>query len=75
MEAAVAMMAKPFIEGIVKDVIIPKIKSFSKNVSDGFKIDCIPKAEHFQEYLFRSYKKYGIINTLVQNNHLVVSVR
>ena len=71
MEAAVAMMAKPFIEGIVKDVIIPKIKSFSKNVSDGFKMDWIPKAEHFQEYLFRSYKKYGIINTLVQNNHLV----
>lgn len=71
METAVAMMAKPFIEGIVKDVIIPKIKSFSKNVSDGIKMDCIPKAEHFQEYLFRSYKKYGIINTLVQNNYLV----
>ena len=41
MEAVVAMMAKPFIEGIVKDVIIPKIKSFSKNVSDGIKKDCI----------------------------------
>lgn len=32
METAVAMMAKPFIEGIVKDVIIPKIIILLKKV-------------------------------------------
>lgn len=32
MEAAVAMMAKPFIEGIVKDVIIPEIIILLKKV-------------------------------------------
>lgn len=71
MEAAVAMMAKPFIEGVVKDVIIPKMKSFCGDVKDGLKMDCVPKPEHFQEYLFRSYKKYGIVNTLVHNNQQV----
>ncbi len=71
METAVALMAKPFIEGVVKEVVIPKVKAFCENVSDGVKMDFIPKTDQFQEYLFRSYKKYGIINTLVQNNHQV----
>lgn len=71
MEATMAMLAKPFIEGVVKDVIIPKMKSFCREVIKGVKVDSVPKPEHFQEYLFRSYKKYGIINTLVQNNQQV----
>lgn len=71
METAVALMAKPFIEGVIKEVVIPKVKAFCENVSDGVKMDFIPKTDQFQEYLFRSYKKYGIINTLVQNNHQV----
>lgn len=62
------MMAKPFIDGVVKEMIIPKMKAFCDNLAEGVKIDYIPKTEHFQEYLFRSYKKYGIVNTLVQNN-------
>lgn len=71
MEAAVAMLAKPFIEGVVKDVINPKMNSFCREVIEGVKVDSVPKPEHFQEYLFKSYKKYGTINTLVQNNQQV----
>ena len=67
-ETAMTMMAKPFIDGVVKEMIIPKMKAFCDNLAEGVAIDCIPKTEHFQEYLFRSYKKYGIVNTLVQNN-------
>ena len=67
-ETTMTMMAKPFIDGVVKEMIIPKMKAFCANLAEGVKIDYIPKTEHFQEYLFRSYKKYGIVNTLVQNN-------
>lgn len=28
MDAAIALMAKPFIEGLVKDVVIPKVTNF-----------------------------------------------
>ena len=51
-ETAMTMMAKPFIDGVVKEMIIPKMKAFCDNLAEGVAIDCIPKTEHFQEYLF-----------------------
>ena len=37
----------------------------------GVMVDFVPKTEHFREYLFRSYKSYSVINTLVQNNSMM----
>ena len=48
METAVALMAKPFIEGVVKEVVIPKVKAFCENVSDGVKMDFIPKTDQLR---------------------------
>lgn len=47
------------------------MNSFCREVIEGVKVDSVPKPEHFQEYRFKSYKKYGTINTLVQNNQQV----
>ena len=71
MDAAIALMAKPFIEGLVKDLVVPKVANFYSSLKQGFMIDYVPKTEHFREYLFRSYKSYSVINTLVQNNSLM----
>lgn len=71
MDAAIASMAKPFIEGLVKDVVIPKVTNFYSKLKQGFMVDYVPKTEHFREYLFRSYKSYSVINTLVQNNSMM----
>lgn len=71
MDAAIALMAKPFIEGLVKDVVIPKVTNFCSSLKQGFMVDYVPKSEHFREYLFRSYKSYSVINTLVQNNSMM----
>ena len=68
MDPVLTLMAKPFIERLVKDIIIPKISSFCGKIEQGIQLDFIPKVEHFQEYLYRSYKKYSVINTLVQKN-------
>lgn len=65
---AIATAAKPLVEKIVAELVTPKIKQFAIWCKDKYKEDMIPTAEHFQEYLERSYTKYSIVNTLVFHN-------
>lgn len=66
--AALATVAKPLVEKIVVELVTPKIKQFAIWCKDKYKESMIPTAEHFQEYLERSYTKYCIINTLIFHN-------
>ena len=52
----------------MNNIIKPKIDKFVETC--GLKYDelFIPRGEHFEEYLYRTYKKYSIINTLVFKN-------
>ena len=59
---------KPIISSLVKELIIPKIKSFAESCHIAYNDIMIPKGEHFEEYLFRTYKRYSVINTLVFKN-------
>ena len=61
-------VAKPLIDALIKDVITPKIKQFAQKCEIGYDKLLIPRGEHFEEYLHRTYKKYSIINTLVFKN-------
>lgn len=60
--------AKPLIDILIKDIIAPKIKKFTEKCELKYKEYLIPIGEHFEEYLYRSFKKYSIINTLVFKN-------
>lgn len=60
--------AKPIISAFVKNVITPKIQSFSEKCQIAYNDLLIPRGEHFEEYLHRTYKKYSVINTLVFKN-------
>lgn len=66
--AAIATAAKPLVEKIVVELVTPKIKQFADWCKGKYKEELIPTAEHFQEYLERTYDKYSIINTLVLHN-------
>ena len=66
--AAIATVAQPFITQLVDKLVAPKIEQFSKWYKDIKNEYFIPTAEHFQEYLERSYTKYSIVNTLVFHN-------
>lgn len=59
---------KPIINDLIKNVVTPKISSFIKSLNLKYDELLIPKGEHFEEYLYRTYKKYSIINTLVFKN-------
>ncbi len=50
------------------ELVTPKIKQFADWCKGKYKEELIPTAEHFQEYLERTYDKYSIINTLVLHN-------
>lgn len=60
----IATTAKPFVKKIMEDIITPKIEQLKIK----YKELMIPKGEHFEEYLYRTYKKHSIINTLVFKN-------
>ena len=68
LETTLALAAKPLVTALVDKLVVPKLKQFSKWCKDKNKEYLIPKAEHFQEYLERSYTKYSIVNTLVFHN-------
>ena len=68
LETTLALAAKPLVETFVDKLVAPKIEQFSKWCKDVNDEYLIPKAEHFQEYLERSYTKYCIVNTLVFHN-------
>lgn len=67
-EAFIISAIKPVINELIKNVINPKLDSFVKNLNLTYNELLIPKGEHFEEYLYRTYKKYSIINTLVLKN-------
>lgn len=68
LETTLALAAKPLVTSLVEKLVTPKIELFSKWCKDTNNEYLIPKAEHFQEYLERSYTKYSIVNTLVFHN-------
>lgn len=63
-EATLMLAAKPVIEGLIKNVINPKLKKFAKKVGLEYNKIMIPKGEHFSEYLHRAYEQYSIAKTL-----------
>lgn len=67
-EAFLMEAAKPVISSLVKNVITPQIQKFAEKVHIAYNELLIPRGVHFEEYLFRTYKKYSIINTLVFKN-------
>ena len=67
-EALLMDSIKPIINDLIKNVVTPKISSFIKSLNLKYDELLIPKGEHFEEYLYRTYKKYSIINTLVFKN-------
>lgn len=66
--AAMTMVAKPLVENLTKKLIVPLIDKFVESCKDKYNEDLIPKAEHFEEYILRTYEKYSFINTLVFSN-------
>lgn len=67
-EAILMTAAKPMIDSLISKVIKPKIDQFVEKCKLNYENLLIPKREHFEEYLYRTYKKYSIINTLVFKN-------
>lgn len=67
-EALLMKAAKPVIDALIQNVVTPKIKQFTEKCNLIYNEMLIPKGEHFEEYLYRTYKKYSIINTLVFKN-------
>ena len=67
-EGLLMKAAKPVIDTLIKDVIAPKITKFAEKCKLKYDELLIPKGEHFEEYLYRTYKKYSIMNTLVFKN-------
>ena len=59
---------KPLIDSLINNVIKPKLEKFAEKCSLKYDELLIPRGEHFQEYLYRTYKKYSILNTLVFKN-------
>ena len=60
--------AKPMIDTLINKVVKPKIEQFVETCSIKYNELLIPRGEHFEEYLYRTYKKYSFINTLVLKN-------
>ena len=58
----------PLIDSLVNNIIKPKLEKFAETCSLKYDELLIPRGEHFQEYLHRTYKKYSILNTLVFKN-------
>lgn len=67
-EAILMTAAKPMIDSLMNKVIKPKIDQFVETCKLNCEEHLIPQREHFEEYLYRTYKKYSIINTLVFKN-------
>lgn len=67
-EALLMEAAKPVISSLVKNVITPQIQKFAEKVHIAYNELLIPRGEHFEEYFYRTFKKYSILNTLVFKN-------
>lgn len=67
-EGLIMKAAKPVIDALVQNVIIPKIKDFATKCNLKYNEIMIPRGEHFNEYLSRTYEKYSVLNTMVFKN-------
>lgn len=67
-EALLMEAVKPVISTLVKNVITPQIQKFADKVHIAYNELLIPRGEHFEEYFYRTFKKYSIMNTLVFKN-------
>lgn len=67
-EYITATSVKSLVDGLTKELIVPKIKQFCSRLSLEYDKKLIPTAEHFTEYMLRAYDKYSIVNTLVLRN-------
>ena len=67
-EVIVTEGVKSLVQNLVKELVVPKLKELAKKSKCKYEELLIPKGEHFQEYLERSYDKYSIVNTLVFHN-------
>ena len=67
-EVLMSNAAATFASGLVKELVLPKITQFTEKIKHFYDVNMIPRGEHFEEYISRSYKKYSIINTLVLKN-------
>lgn len=68
MNADLLQMAKPFIDTLLENIVKPKVKEFSDKCKLEYEKNFVSKWEHFGEYLYRTYKKYNIVNTLALKN-------
>ncbi len=66
--AAIASAAKPLVKKFVKELITPKITQFADKCKLKYNELLIPKGEHFEEYLIRTYDKYSYVNVLAIPN-------
>ena len=66
--AAIVSAATPLVKSLVEKLVTPKLQGFTTKLKNKYNEIMIPQAEHFQEYLERSYEKYSTINTLVFHN-------
>ncbi len=67
-EGLLMQAAKPLIDTLINNVVKPKLDNFAETCRLKYDELLIPRGEHFEEYLYRTYKKYSIINTLVFKN-------
>jgi hypothetical protein len=66
--AAIVSVAKPLVEKFVSELITPKITQFADKCKLKYNELLIPKGEHFEDYLIRTYDKYSCINALAIPN-------
>lgn len=69
MDPVSTLAIKPMIDGIVSKIVIPKLEKLATRVGLEYNKLLVPKGEHFSEYLYRTYKRYSVINTLVLRNN------
>lgn len=67
-EGLLMQAVKPLIDTLINNVVKPKLAQFIETCNIKYDELLIPRGEHFEEYLYRTYKKYSIINTLVFKN-------
>lgn len=67
-EALLMNQAKNMIDSLIQKIVKPKMDNFIEKLKLDYNKLLIPRGEHFEEYLHRTYKKFSIISTLVFRN-------
>ena len=67
-ELVITEAVKAAVSGVVGGFVVPKLELFAKKMGLEYDKVLIPRAEHFEEYLNRTYKRLSILNALVLKN-------